>query len=333
MRICVTGGSGFIGTYICEALRAAGHGPVALDLVEPPHDAPWAEFIQGDIRDARAVRRALAGCGAVLHLAAAHHDFGIEPDEYFDVNRRGAQVLCDAMAESGIELVCFYSTVALYGDAPEPLSEQTRPAPNSPYGASKLAAEEVLRRWAEAQSRRRCLVLRPAVVMGPRNVANVHSLIRQIHSGWFVPVGKGDNVKSMAYVENLVAATLYLCGLDTPNGQVRFDGRVGVFNYVDKPDMTARRIVGEIYDALGRRAPRWSLPLSPVIVLGMPFDLVIKLTGRNLPISTARIRKLCTQTKFEAEKIQQTGFTARTPVSEGLRRMTQWFAKQHRKET
>jgi nucleoside-diphosphate-sugar epimerase len=323
-RVLVTGGSGFIGRYVCERIQRDGGQPVILDLVAPAWNTPGIPWIRGDVRDARVVDAALAGCSDVFHLAAAHHDFGISERTYYDVNEGGSRVLCEAMDRAGVRNVCFFSSVAVYGSAPEPRSEAVCPAPSSPYGGSKLAGEHVFQRWTEQGDGRRVLVIRPAVVFGPRNFANMYALIRQIHSRLFVPIGPGTNVKSTAYVENLVDATFYLLARDK---RPAFD----VFNYVDTPDLTSREICDSITQALGRAPISWSLPVGAAVALASPFDAVIRLTGKNLPISTARVRKLATaQTRFSADKIHQSGFSPRVPLRDGLRLMTEWFVTEGR---
>jgi len=325
-RVLVTGGSGFIGRYVCERLRHDGHDVTILDLVPPSWASDGIRIVRGDIRDRTAVDDAMAGCDELVHLAAAHHDFGISEGTYFDVNEGGARVLCDAMDRVNLRRACFYSSVAVYGTVPEPRTETVPPRPASPYGASKLAGEEVFRRWSEQGGDRRILVMRPAVVFGPRNFANMFALIRQIHSGLFVRVGEGTNVKSTAYVDNLVDATFYLM---TRGGGPAFD----VYNYVDTPDLTSGEICDIISESLGRGPTRWSIPLPLAVALASPFDVFIRLTGRNFPISSARVRKLATmQTKFVAEKVRQAGFTPRVPLSAGLRSMTAWFVNEGQKQ-
>ena len=210
MKYCVTGGSGFIGSYVCETLRARGDEIVILDLVDPPAINVHDRFVKGDVRDPAACRAAVEGCDRIIHLAAAHHDFGIAEKTYFDVNEGAAHVLCDAADTAGVPSISFYSTVALYGDAPGRLHEETVPQPNSPYGASKLAGEKVLKAWTERGGDRTSLVIRPTVTFGPRNFANVYSLIRQIHGKKYVTVGKATNIKSLSYVENIIGATFFL---------------------------------------------------------------------------------------------------------------------------
>lgn len=210
MKTAITGGSGFIGQYVVERLLAAGDEVTTLDLVPPPDGAARpTRHVRGDVRDPAAVRDALAGADRVLHLAAAHHDFGIDERTYFDVNEGAAGVLCREAERAGIRELCFFSSCAVYGDAPEPHAEDGPKQPNSHYGASKLAGEAVFSRWAET-GQGRVLVIRPTVVFGPRNFGNMYTLIRQIHRRRYLPVGAGSNQKSLAYVENLVDALLHL---------------------------------------------------------------------------------------------------------------------------
>jgi nucleoside-diphosphate-sugar epimerase len=217
--------------------------------------------------------------------------------------------------------VCFFSTVAVYGDAPEPHHEDSPKSPDSPYGGSKLAGEGVFKAWTEKGDGRRCLVIRPTVTFGVRNFANMYTLIHQVHRGRFFPVGSGSNIKSLSYVENTVDATMHLW-----YGDGRIPAGFDVFNFIDKPDFTSRKITKVVYDALGKSYPRVSMPLWLALLMALPFDVVIALTGRNLPISRARVRKLATvQTKFEADKLLATGYTPRVALEDGIRKMVAWY--------
>jgi nucleoside-diphosphate-sugar epimerase len=328
MKILITGGSGFIASHFYAPLLDAGYEVVNCDLIDPPPQAHGATFMRSDIRDQVGLRRAMAGCDAVLHLAAAHHDFGIAEPTFFDVNAAGAEVVCQAMDDQGITKVCFYSTVAVDGSAPPPHHEDAAVAPVSPYGSSKLAGETVFRHWTERGGGRRCLVIRPTATIGARHFANMYSLIRQIDSGHFWPVGKGQNVKSLAYVENLVEATIAVW-LEETRARRPFD----IFNYVDKPDLTSADIITTIHEALGRRPPRISVPYPLAMALALPFDLAIGMSGRNLPISRERIRKLATaETRFEAAKFSATGFRPRVSLKAGLTRMVQWYLAEGRNQ-
>ncbi len=340
MRILVTGGSGFIASYFYEPLRAGGHDMVNLDLVSPSEQARPYRHIKGDVRDRATLEQAMKGCDAVLHLAAAHHDFGIERDTYFSVNERGTKLITEVMGEQGVRDIVFYSTVAVYGDAPEPHHENAPMVPVSPYGQSKLAGEKVLAAWTnEGGNGRRALVIRPTVTFGPRNFANMYSLIRQISKGRGLLVGDGNNIKSLSYVENIVDATCQLWGA-APGSSAATGSTVAavgpgfhVYNYIDKPDFTSRQIMETICTALGRRGPT-KVPMWVATLGALPFDVAIKLTGKNLPISSARVKKLfAAQTKFEADKVLAAGYKPKVPLSEGIAKMTRWYVEQGRHQS
>lgn len=318
MRILVTGATGFIGSFLVRRLVRDGHEVVGLDLWEPDPGLPLARFVRGDIRDPEAVRDAIQGCQAVFSLAAAHHDFGIDEPTYYAVNEKGSQILCDALDAAGITRACFYSSCAIYGDATPPLVETAEPRPTHPYGASKLAGEKVWRAWCAKGGGRSCLVIRPTITFGPNNFANMYSLIRQIEGGKFVIAGEAKNYKSLSYVENLVEATLHLWA--------RHPGGCDAFNFIEKPDMTSRQIAETVAKALGKSKPGPTIPMGLALLAAKPFDLIIAITGKNLPISSMRVRKLFRdQTKFEADKLAAAGFKSPVPLAEGITRMVKWY--------
>jgi len=328
-RLLITGGAGFIGRYYFELLTEQGVDFAILDLVKPSWDIKGVPCYVGDVRDPAAVRAALAGCTRVLHLAAAHHDFGIDYNTYFDVNENGAKVLCQEMDAAGITDCCFYSSVAIYGDATPPITETTPSLQKHPYGASKYAAEKVFQQWVASGGGRSCLVIRPTITFGPRNFANMYSLIRQIDSGKFARVGKGENVKSLSYVENIVRATLFLWAkpviagcTDPALGRAPIDA----FNFVEKPDLASADIAGQIYQSLGKRPLPFAVPLWAALAMAVPFDVMIKVTGKNLPVSSMRIRKLFSmETKFEADKLRRAGFVSPIALKQGIDRMVRWY--------
>ncbi len=333
MKILITGGSGFIAEYFHRDLSALGHELVTLDLIDPTPNTPSADsaYIKGDIRDPKALDQAMVGVDMVVNLAAAHHDFGIEHDTYYSVNEHGSQMVCDAMDRAGVKNLIFYSTVATYGDAPPPHHETAPTQPNSPYGGSKLKGEAVFNNWANQGEGRNALIIRPTVTFGVHNFANMYSLIRQIDSGKYARFGPGTNIKSLSYVENIVDATLFLAGLkeDKPNRAIE---AFEIFNFIDKPDLTSTEISDHVSKCLGKK-PAMAVPYALGMLIGLPFDLVIKLTGKNLPISTARVKKMFkTETKFEADKLLSTGYQPKVPLKDGIDRMTKWYMESGKNE-
>jgi nucleoside-diphosphate-sugar epimerase len=327
MNVLITGGSGFLGRFFIERLGRMGGGLSVLDL-EPLAGLPGGmRFLRGDVRDPTAVRAALQDCDSVLHLAAAHHDFGISPATYASVNEGGARVLCQGMDERGIRKLCFYSSVAVYGATLEPRHEGAPCRPVNAYGESKLAGELVFRDWVAQGDGRSALIVRPTVVFGPHNFANMFALIRQVDTGRYLPVGGGRNIKSLCYVDNIVDATLQLWGT---GGRPPFD----IYNYVDKPDLTSRQIAAAVHQALGKPPPRLSIPLWAAMFAALPFDLASALTGRDFAVSTARIKKFAhVQSKFEADKVTAAGYRAGVSLVEGITRMVEWYQMEGKSQT
>lgn len=319
MKIFVTGATGFIGRTAVAALRAAGHDCVCFDRLPLPDQGQPEGYARGDVRDAEAVRRSMAGCHAVLHLAAAHHDFGIAAATYHDVNVTGTAVVLQAMDAAGIGNVAFFSTAAVYGTTGGVRTEATPPAPVTPYGVTKLAAEGVLTRWATADASRSVLIFRPTVVFGPGNFANMFTLIRQVDRGRFAFVGDGTNQKSLAYVGNLVDALLQCWPLPAVPG-------VRLYNYADRPDLTSREIARAVYAGLQRRVPGWQIPMPLARLIAAPFDLVTALTGRDLGLSSARLAKFArAETRLAPDALEAEGYAPRTPLREAIAEMVAWY--------
>jgi len=317
MNILICGSSGFIGTHLVKLLADNGHEITGLDLNMPQTYAGLSDFYQGDILEKQDIRPALRGTDCVINLAARHSDFGITRREYFETNETGSRRLLECMTDARVDKYIFFSSVAVYGDHPEEADETTLPRPTSHYGDSKVAAENVTRQWARANTRRSVVIIRPTLVFGPGNTANMYSLIRQIDRGQFFHFGSGRAIKSLCYVENLTEATDFCLDRMAPG--------VATFNYVDKKDLEVNQMIDIISGSLNKKVPSVHLPLWLGLGIGRVFDLASKLTGRNLAVSSARVKKLTTPTRFAAGLIRDCGFLPRYSLKEGLQNMVDWY--------
>ena len=93
-----------------------------------------------------------------------------------------------------------------------------------------------------------------------------------------------------------------------------------MFNYVDKPDMNMNQLVSHVSEVLGKHIPATHYPYWLGMLGGKCFDLLAKMTGRKLTISSVRVRKFCATTEFDATKVHQCGFEAPFTLQEGLAR-------------
>jgi len=321
-KILITGSNGFVGSFLTSRFMGRGYEVRGMDANDPKSPTPYA-FIRGDVRNPGDVKKAFEGVNAIVHLAAAHHDFGIDEKDFFDVNVTGTQNILDAADAYGVKKIIFYSSVAVYGNYEEEATEESAPDPVNPYGKSKLEAEGRVRSWAVKDTERSACIIRPAVVFGPGNYANMYKLIGTIYRKRFIFVGKGDNVKSIAYVENLADATVFL--------YEKLKSGVDVYNYVDLPQMSIRQTVETIAKHLSLGIPRLTLPLGPVIAAAGIFDVLAKITRYNFPITAFRIKKFNTSTRFGADKIRAAGFRQRFELSEGFHKMVEWYLSKIRR--
>jgi nucleoside-diphosphate-sugar epimerase len=313
--IFFTGASGFIGSHFHEAIP---HDQIVnFDMKKPIFSAD-SKYVNGNIRNIEELDLALGSLKTemIISLAAEHKDFGISENEYFLTNEFGTENICKMASKYNINKIIFYSSVAVYGGNKEASDENMIPQPNLPYGKSKLAGEAVLKKWASENPFRSVIIIRPAVVYGERNVANMFRLIMQIKLGRFFNIGRGANVKSIAYCKNLVDATLFLKENMKPG--------IEIYNYADEPQLTSREIANAIAKFLGKKSPI-TLPYWLVYFMGIPFDFLIWITKKDLPISTNRIKKLCTETKHHAKKIVRAGFNAKYTNLDGLENMVNWM--------
>ena len=146
-------------------------------------------------------------------------------------------MLLRVAGERGVNNWLFFSTVGVMSPSTSPLDEAAPIAPINAYGESKAIAEDLFRQFAARQPSARVLIIRPSVVFGPDNPTNtnVYRLIDAIYNSKFVMVGKGDAIKATSYIENLVAATVFLVE--------RMKEGVHTFIYVDEPKLSTAETV------------------------------------------------------------------------------------------
>lgn len=309
MRVLVIGGSGFIGPRLIEALLERGHRVTNLDAT-PSARHPELTVL-GDVRDRDRVVQAASGVDVIVNLAAAHRD-DIRPLSLYDeINIGGAESVVAAAEAAGVSRILFTSTVALYGLDNENAAEDSEPRPFNDYGRTKLDAEQRLIAWANRNSARSLVIIRPSVVFGEGNRGNVYNLANQVASRRFLMIGDGSNRKSMSYVGNIAA---FLAD------QVNATNGVTILNYADKPDLSTREIITIIEDQLGRRSGSLRLPLALGLAGGHALDLVARLTRRTFPISAVRVRKFVASTTVNTDRLLASGYRPRYSLEEALRR-------------
>lgn len=312
MKVVMIGASGFVGTRLLGLLseEPQNYECKNVDLL-PSHFFNEVTVI-GDVREQEQMDREIKGADVVVLLAAQHRDDVSPVSLYYDTNVGGMEVTLKAMEKNGVKRIIFFSSVAVYGLNKQNPNEEHPADPFNHYGKSKWQAEEVLQRWYESHPDWNIDIIRPTVIFGERNRGNVYNLLKQISSGKFLMVGKGENKKSMAYVGNIVAFVKYM--IDNVN-----EG-YNVFNYIDKPDNNMNQLVAHVSKVLNKHIPATHFPYWLGMAGGYCFDLLAKLTGKKLTVSSVRVKKFCATTEFDATKAHSTGFKAPYTLDEGLAR-------------
>lgn len=307
-KITVIGGSGFVGTNLCRQLSLKQQDFEIIDL-KMSNQFPEKCKI-ADVRDAESLRAEITG-DVVVNLAAVHRDDVRDKSEYQRTNVDGAENVAQVCTEKGIKKIVFTSTVAVYGFAEPGTDESGKINPFNEYGRTKFEAEEKLRDW-QRTSDNSLLIVRPTVIFGEGNRGNVYNLLNQIASGKFLMVGKGDNKKSMAYIGNIVAF------LETCVGT---EQKYGLYNYVDTPGLTMNELVSLVRSKLrGKEGVGPRLPYWLGLILGYKADLVAKISGKNLPVSSIRVKKFAASTEFRSAKRELDNFMPPFELADSIKR-------------
>lgn len=180
-RALVTGGSGYLGSVLVEALRERGYDVAVLDLVDAPGRSPSVRFIAGDVRDAAAAERACEGID-VVHHAVAQVPLVRDRGLFESVNVVGTETLLGAARRAGVGKVVHVSSSAVLG-APthNPVAEDAVARPAEPYGRAKLAGEHAV---ARAQSAGLDVtVIRPRTILGPGRLGIFQLLFEWVRLG------------------------------------------------------------------------------------------------------------------------------------------------------
>jgi UDP-glucose 4-epimerase len=305
-RVLVTGGAGFIGSSLVEALLSRGDHVRVLDDLSTgrpdflPAHHPALEMMAGDLRDPDTLARAVRAVDVIFHQGALRSvPLSVEkPFEFHDVNVTGTMRLLLAAREAGVRRLVFASSSSVYGDQPVlPLHEDLPPAPISPYAATKLIGEHYCANFARHFGLE-TVALRYFNVFGPRQdpssqyAAVVARFIRGARRGEPLEIhGDGKQTRDFTYITNVVDANLRAADAPGVSGQV--------FNIACGERLSVLDIVRALEDVLGRR-----------------------LTVRHTPARAGDVRNTLADTARARERL---GYVPAVGFAEGLRRTVAAF--------
>jgi len=304
-KIALIGGSGFLGNSLSKKINPERN--FIYDI------RPSIEFQNNwtylDVTKVDQLIKCLDSNQVIINLAAEHKDNVRPKRKYYEVNVDGAKNICAVASKKNIKTIVFISSVAVYGFGDDYISESQNLNPISDYGHSKALAEVVYREWQLEDAMNRTLVIiRPTVIFGPKNRGNLYNLIAQISNHKFLMIGNGTNIKSVAYVENVTDFILF--SLDFRPG-------VHLYNYVDEPQYTMNSLIGLIYKCLNKKQSNIRIPYLFGVLVGYAFDIYSFFMNKSLSISSIRIKKFCSNSRFKC-RIRESGFSAKNSLDTAL---------------
>jgi nucleoside-diphosphate-sugar epimerase len=243
MRVAVTGAGGFVGRSLCALLESRGDEVIRVARKPSLED--------------------LAGCQAIVHLAALAHQMGRatpDYDAYHVANALGARDVALTAQASGVQHMVLVSTIGVHGDRSfdQPLDEQSAFAPYDNYSHSKLAGERLVS-GALLGSSTGLTIVRPPMVIGAGAPGNWQRLVNWVSRGVPLPFALLRNSRSYLGIDNL-CAFLVVC-IERP------EARGQAFVISDDPPLATAELVGAIAKAQGRSARLWRCPPSLVALL------------------------------------------------------------------
>jgi nucleoside-diphosphate-sugar epimerase len=320
MRAVVTGGAGFIGSHLIEALIDRGADVVCVERPGAPRrwvenlDLQWRDH---GLEDRRALRRAVRGADVIFHLAGLTE--ARSPRDFYRVNTEGTARVLDAASSSGggAPRLLLLSSLAAIGPCRngDLLSASTVPHPLSHYGNSKLLAEAVVHGY---RGRVPATILRLSSVYGPRERA-VLTLFQLIRRGVALTVGGWDREISLLYVDDLVQALIAAAASTAAADRT--------FCIAHPRPVTWREFAAAAGRALGREPRLFSLPVWAAKSVAVAAEATARARGAAAVLNRGRVREMA-QHRWVCDArpaIEELGFRPAWPVERGVAETATWY--------
>ncbi len=324
--VLVTGGTGFVGGAVVEALRRERTQVRVLARTPSRVEArDGVEVVQGDLARPETLLPALDGVSSVFHVGGqvGHHG---DRETFFRVNVDGTAALLDAAQRAGVRHFVQTSTPSVIADGTDHFGvDESHPVPTthaSPYPASKAAAERLV--LAAHRSTFRTLVLRPHLVWGPGASQWVRGFLHRAERGAGLRIGDGRNRIGMTFLDDCVTAHL------TAMQALAADANVGGAAYFVHGGEPVR--LWDWVDALCRACelppPSRRIPAPVARRIGDACDLLARtrLTARALPLSRYLVDELTTEHYSDISRARaRLGYIPRVSVADGISLVAQWY--------
>lgn len=261
MNICLTGASGFVGKNLSQYLSGYAFNIVPISL----RNSDWKNSLNVNV---------------IIHLAGKAHDTKntSEASEYFRVNTDLTRELFDAFLQSETKDFIYFSSVkAVADEVLDVLFEEVCPTPKTPYGQSKLKAEQYILS-KEIPEGKRVFILRPCMIHGPGNKGNLNLLYQLVVKGLPWPLGDFENKRSFLSIGNLCFVIKEL----VENGSIPS----GIYQIADNDPISTNELIQVLGASLDKKAKIWNIRSSWIKGISKLGDFL------HLPLNSERLQKL-----------------------------------------
>lgn len=317
----VTGASGFVGSAVARRLVERGYRVRVLMRASSPSanvEGIACETVEGDMRDAQSMRRAMADVRYVFHVAADYRLWARDPEEIVRNNSAGARAVMESALAAGVERIVYTSSVAalkpLAGGAADETSRHTEETAIGAYKRSKVVAERIVERMI-AERGLPAVIVSPSTPIGPRDIKPTPTgrIIVEAATGRmpaFVDTGL-----NLVHVDDVAEG--HLLALEK--------GKVGEIYILGGEDVSLKDMLAQIASMTGRKPPLVRLPRAPLYPLAFAAEAAARLTGKE-PFLTADALKMAKHRMFfsSSKAKRELGFTAR-PYASGIEDALSWF--------
>jgi len=330
----VTGGCGFVGWNLVDALRARGDEVTVVDVLEAAH-RPDVHYLKASITDLDAMCKAVEGMDSVFHNASIVHTKRNKEDVVWGVNLGGSKTVLQACQDKGVpKLIYISSASAVYegadienGDEGMPYSSISQ----APYADSKIAAEKLILAANGAHGVLTCAI-RPHVVFGPGDNRFMPALLQKAYGGKLkYGVGRERKLSDFTYVSNLTDALLladeHLVRGGPAPGQAYFITNGEPMAFFDFVDLVLER--------LDMPKIKGMLPGKFVYAIAAVHEFIDTLKGGTLNaedgMTRFAIRYMCTHHYFSIERARrELGYNPKVNIADGLDRTVAWLREKGR---
>lgn len=316
MRAFVTGGSGFIGSHLIDALIKKGWDVRALVHRGMILQEGRVETLMADICDRAVLRRGLKGVDILFHLASALGSSAISKNEFYRINTLGTRTVLEAAREQMVKRVVHLSSAGVLGAVKknDVADEDYAPNPIQIYDQTKLEGEKSAVRFSREGMD--IVVLRPGWVYGPRD-KRTFKLIKAICRKKFIMATKGEARQTPVYIDDLVTGILFAAG----------KGKKGeIYHLAGEEILTANEIVNVIASACGRKIPRLRLPFFSAYLAALTLEKVFSPLRRDAPLNRAKLSFFLHSKPLSIQKAKrELGFSPRVNFSHGTRMTVSWY--------